>query len=74
MNGYEYSEEDITGHLVAVGGCLADTYLVIPEVYFSVHPAIMPVYSHLFGIRPTGVEETRTDKRIRVGDMEDLTM
>ena len=57
-----------------VGGCLTDTNLVIPEVYLSIHSTIMSVYSHMFGICPTGTEETRTDKRIRVGDMEDLTM
>ncbi len=59
---------------MADGGCLTDTYLAIPEVYLSIYPAIMPVYAYLFGVCPTGTEETRTDTRIRVGDMENLTM
>ena len=74
MNDYEYPEENHTRHLVAFGGCTADNYLAISEVYLSIYTAIMQVHPHMFGICTTGTVETRTDKRIRVGDMENLTM
>jgi len=45
-------------------------YNILSKVHKPLHTPGMPLYTHLLGIRETGLDETRTYKRTRPRNME----
>ena len=47
---------------------------VLPALHIAIHPAIMPIHSHMLGICKAGYHETWTNKGTRPGNMANTEM
>jgi hypothetical protein len=55
---YEVAEINMARNRLDFGGNLAFAYLFLPKMYLTIHATFMQVYSHVFGICPSGTYQT----------------